>query len=202
MNVKKSLESRIRGWFPQEPSRISMSCKVEFEAKNPPPMIRSDFTLSATKFAGALTIFYIIFYGFIDFSFPSLERYTISAFQVLAWIIVGVAIGIVSMVVYTRNELCRLSRDYQTSVNWKELILILLVPGLVISFGGWYIFGSSLAVIITVYVWGVSISLTRYGLLYFYEKTENMRIMTGWFGGGFAIIPKAPNNVATVYENS
>ncbi len=202
MRAKETLQNRIRGWFPQEPCRTSRYCKVEFEAKNPPLMIRSDFTLSATKFAGALTIFYIIFYGFIDFSFPGLEWYSISAFQVIAWIIVGVAIGIVSMVVYTRKELCRLSRDYQTGVNWKGLILVLLVPGLVFTFGGWYIFGSSLVGTISVYVWGVSISLTRYGLLYFYEKTENMRIMTSWFGGGFAVIPKAPNSVAHVCENS
>jgi hypothetical protein len=54
----------------------------------------------------------------------------------------------------------------------------------------------------SIYAWGVSDVLTRYSLMYFYEKTVNMRIMTGWLGGGFAIIPKPPKQRMPVKQGS
>jgi hypothetical protein len=51
MTVKKSLENRIRGWFPQEPyllsTQVKVNCEVNIEIKNPPPKISQDYTNSA-----------------------------------------------------------------------------------------------------------------------------------------------------------
>lgn len=196
--MKRSLENRLRGWFPQEPYLFSRNCRVETSLKKPPLMIRPEYTVSATKFMGLLAIFWIVFYGFLFFSnFNLLKEYPVSVLQLTSWIILGVIIGIVSWVVYTRRELCRLTRTFQINVNLKDMVFIILLPVLAFFFPALFarhIIGLSFAALyFSSYAWGVSSVLTRYGLFLFYEKIENMRIMTSWFGpSGFAVIPKPP----------
>jgi hypothetical protein len=76
MKVKKSLENRIRGWFPQEPNMIAKSLQVNNEYKQQPQIISSEYKTSATKAAGKTALLWIILgYGFFTFSFLfSLER--------------------------------------------------------------------------------------------------------------------------------
>ncbi len=66
---------------------ISTRLKVNHENKQPPPIIPSEYKVSAMKFAGAYAIFWIIFYGFWFSNILSLERYPVSEFQIVAWII-------------------------------------------------------------------------------------------------------------------
>lgn len=197
MKIKRSLENRLRGWFPKEPQLISRSCRIGIAAKQPPLIIRPEYTLSATKYVGALAIFGIIFYGFL-FSSLNFEWNPFSVFQFTAWIILGVTIGTMSSMVYTRKELGRLSRNFQTNTNWKDAILLYFAPIFVFALFGFFVsrvlFSLTLTgFILSLYAYVVSSLLTRYGLMHFYEKTENMRIMQGWFEGGFAVIPKPPN---------
>ena len=84
MTVKKTL-SKIRGWFPQEPilkktfQVQGARVKVDSETKQPPRIIPPEYKVSATKVAVALAVFWIIFYGFISFTFINIERYPLSA---------------------------------------------------------------------------------------------------------------------------
>lgn len=202
MNVKKSLENRIRGWLPKEPYLISTRVKVDCETKQQPPIIPSGYNLSATKVAGAFAIFWIILYGFTSFTFLNLERYSISAFQIVAWIIAGLTVGAISGAIFTQNQLSRLSKDYQISTNGKDMVLLIVPTVLFFIFGffvSWSIYGAMRLPIfqgflISVYAWGISIEIIRYVLFFAFEKRENMRIMQSWFGFLFVLIPKAPNS--------
>ena len=202
MNAKRSLQNRIRGWLPQEPHMISTRFKVEHENKQPLLMIPPEYKISATKVAGAFAVFWIILYGFMFFTSLNLERYPISGFQVAAWVIAGLGVGTISCAILTKNQLSRLSKDYQTSINLKDMVL-LAVPIVLLCIFGILIsrsIGSSTHIpyfqglTFSIYAWGVSCVITRVALFASFEKRENMRIMQGWLEGGLVLIPKPPNS--------
>ena len=190
----------VRGWFPKEPYLISTRVKVDSETKQQSLVIPPGYDVSATKFAGASAIFWIIFYGFMTFTSLDLERYPISAFQVVAWIIAGLTVGTITGAMFTKNQLARLSKDYQFFLNGKDMVLLLVPTILFFIFGvfvSWF-FPSGLHVphfqglLISLYAWGISIEITRIVLFYAFEKRENMRLMQSWLGMGIFLIPKAP----------
>jgi hypothetical protein len=194
MTVKKSLENRIRGWFPHEPTMISTRLEMTRESKQPPLIIPPEYNVNATKFAGAFSIFSIIFWGFMIFSID-FTMHPISAFQIVAWIIAGLAVGVISEAVFTKNQLSRLSKDYQFTTNGKDWVLLIVPMILFFIFGGyvsWLINSSIQWFVISVYAWGVSYLLTRFILLAAFEKKTNMRLMQSWWGSTIILVPKAP----------
>jgi hypothetical protein len=205
MNVRRSLENRLRGWFPQEPYLFSRGCNVVAGVKNPPLKIRQEYTNSATKNAGVLAIGSTIFVGLFLLSL-NLEWQPFSIYYLVAWIIAGAIIGMVLCTLYTSRELCRLSRDYQIDAKWKENLLIVMLPFIV------FLIGTSLAMqqialtsgaaMFSLYAWMVSFEFTRYGSLRLFEKKENMRIMTSWFGPGYAAIPQPPKQKMSLKQVS
>ena len=191
MNVKKSLENRIRGWFPKEPYIISTRLNVDYETKKPPQVIPPEYKVSATKVVGAIAIFWTILYGYISFTILDFERYPVSSFQIVPWIIAGTVVGVIIGTIFTKNQLRRLSRDYQFSINGKDMVL-LIVP-LVLFF----VFGISVSLsysftnmsipvmqgfLISFLSLGISLQIIRYVLFVAFEKKENMRIVQSWFG--------------------
>lgn len=57
MKTKKSLGSRIRGWFPHEPYMSNTRLKAIRESEQPPLIIPPEYKVSATKVAGGFAIF-------------------------------------------------------------------------------------------------------------------------------------------------
>jgi hypothetical protein len=205
MKVKRSLENRLRGWFPQEPYFFSRNCRVETSTKNPPLMIRPEYTNSATKFAGETAILSTIFSGLLLSSLNFVWQ-PFPVYHLVAWMIAGAIIGMVSCTVYTKRELCRLSRNYQIEFNWRENSLFALLPFFVFAVASLLAtshVGLSLGVaLFSWYALAVSYGSVRYGLLRYYEKTENMRIITSWSGLGYAVIPKPPNQRMSLKQGS
>jgi hypothetical protein len=181
MKERKSLQSRIRGWFPQEPRMmVSARLNVDSEKKQPPLMIPPEYKVSTTKVAVVFAVFWIIFYGFMFCTIIDLDRHPVSAFQAVAWIIVGLSIGAISALIFTKNQLGRLSKDYKFFTNGKDLVLLLVPQILFFIFGfimSWY-FGSSTGlpslqgVYISIYFWVVSFEITRIILFVAFEKRE------------------------------
>jgi hypothetical protein len=170
---------------------------VTRENKQPPLIIPSEYKVSATKIYGGFTIFWIIFYGIIFFNSFNLYNYPISAFQIVASIITGLAFGVILSTVFTRNQLRRLSKDYQFTANVKDLVLLIVPAVLFFSFGGfvsWFLNASLQVWLILIYSWGVSTQLMR--VLYFvaFERKENMRLLQSWWGTKTFLVPKAPDN--------
>jgi len=131
---KKYLLNRIRGWFPQEPHLISASVKMDSEIKQPPTVIKSEYNLSATKFAGAFALFWILFYGFVIFTTFSPGRESVLGFQVVSWIIAGLIFGIITGAMCTKNQLNRLSKEYQILPNRKDMILLFVSNNFILYF--------------------------------------------------------------------
>ena len=208
MNVKKNLQNRIRGWFPQEPYTVSTRLNADYENKQPLLIIPSEYTVSATKFAGIFAILWIILYGFISFTLLNLERYLIPAFQIVAWIIAGLTVGVISTTMSTKNQLSRLSKDYQFFPKGKDMGLLIVPTVLFFIFGvfvSWSIYGAMhvplfQGFLISGYALGISIVITRVILFVAFEKKENMRIMQSWFGFGSFLIPKAPDGSVNCSE--
>lgn len=115
---------------------ISTRLSVDYEKKQPPLIIPSEYKVSATKLAGGLAIFWIIVYGFMFFNSFNLYSHPVSAFQIVAWIIAGLAIGIISEAMFTKNQLSRLSKDYQFTTNGKDWVLLIVPMVLFFIFGG------------------------------------------------------------------
>ncbi len=200
MNVKKSLENRLHGWFPQEPILISMrKVKVNCEIKQPPPIIPSGYTLSTTKMLGGLTIFWIVVYGFLFFNTLNFAVFPVSTFQAVAWIIAGLAVGTITGTILAKNQLRRLSKNYQFSTTGKDIVSI-IVP--IVLF---FIFSSILSwstILFSIYSWGVSIQITRWVVFFNFEKKENMRLMQSWWGMEIFLIPRAPQSNANQTETN
>ncbi len=209
MTVKKTLQNRIRGWFPQEPYRISTRIKVDYENIHQPPIIMPNYKVSATKAAGLLAIFWIIIYGILDgFVFSSsynLEKYPISVFQFLPWIVASIAVGVITSTIVTKNQLRRLSRDCHFYANGKDMVLLIIPIVIFLIFG----FLVSLTIstaslngvafpgflfLFSVYAWGVSLVAMRPVLFFAFERKENMRLMQSWWGMGIFLIPKPPES--------
>ncbi|GEM_PF-2590366 len=204
MTVKKSLENRIRGWFPQEPRMIVRTrLNVDSDKKQPPLMIPPEYTVSATKAAVVFAVFWIILYGFFSFTSINFERYPVSIVQVVAWIIAGLVVGTVTSAIVTKSQLGRLLRDYRFEVNGKDLV-ILLVPIVLFFVFGVYeslpFIGTRVSVsdiqglYIGVLAWGISSLIIRAALFAAFEKEKDMRIMQSWWGGAMYLVPKAPQS--------
>jgi hypothetical protein len=204
MTIKKGLENKIRGWFPKEPYLATSQIKMEFKVKQAPLVIPPECNVSATKAAGGFGVFWIIVYGFMFSNILNLGRYPISVFQMMAWIIAGLTVGVISCIVFTKNQLGRLSKNYQIYVNGKDMVLLIVPIVLFFIFGAFVSWSIKPSVggagfqglLIAAYSWGVSSVITRTILFAAFEKKESMRIMQSWFGSGFALIPKPPRNNA------
>lgn len=201
MTVKKSLENRIRGWFPKEPYLISTRVKVDCETKQQPPIIPSGYNVSSTKLLAGLTIFWIIFYGYFFFYAFNIFWHPISAFQIVAWIIAGLAVGIISDGILAKNQLSKLSKDYQFTTIGKDWGLFFASMVLFVIFSGfvsWFLYSSLQVWAIFVYFWGVSSQITRVFLFAAFERKVKMRLMQSWWGTNIFLVPKAPSlEVAT-----
>ena len=203
MTVKKSLENRIRGWFPQEPTMIITRLKVNHEYKQPPQIIPLGYNASATKLAGGFAVFYIILFGllFLTYSF-NFVFYPISIIQIMAWILAGLVVGTITVAIFTQNQLSRLSKDYQISTNGKDMVLLIIPTVLffiLCYFVSWSIYGAmglpiNTGFLISGYSWGISIGIIRFVSFFGFEKKESMRLMQSWWGTKIFLVPKAPNN--------
>jgi hypothetical protein len=114
--VKRTLENRIRGWFPHEPLLISGNCRVKYEVKNPPLMI-PEYTTSLTTNTAKFVLLWGIAYGVLFFGiFGNSFFYDISVFQVAASIIFGLTLGVILANIIIRRTLTRLLVNYKAFV--------------------------------------------------------------------------------------
>jgi hypothetical protein len=188
MTIKRSLENRIRGWLPHEPTMISTRLKVNHEYMQPPPIIPPENKVSVKKQEGVFAIFFIIFYGLFFFTSVDQERNPISPFQIMVWIIFGLTFGVISSLIMTKYQLSRVSKAYQFTANMKNWALITIFSYLVSSF----LYALSQLWWSSAYAWGISFSITRIILLVSFERKENMRLMTSWWGPTIFLVPKPP----------
>lgn len=205
MNIKKTFRNRVRGWFPQEPYLIKTMVRMNTEKQQNPLVIPADCNLSATKLAMALAIIWIVFYGY--FSLINI-RYSISAFQVMAWVIAGSAFGVLLHLIITKRQLDRLSRNYRMSPTGGETLLVIISEILFFIFAGfvsWFMSASLQltlqGLLVSIYSWGVSIFITKPVLFTIFEKRAKMSIVQSWWGLEVFLIPKPPNRTVNGWKS-
>lgn len=201
MNVKNTLKNRIRGWFPHEPTMISTRLMVNHEYKQPPLIIPFEYNVSATKVAGGFAVFFTLFLGLMFLTSFNFGFHSIPLFQIIAWLLAGLTIGMIANTLITKYQLGRLSRDYQFTPNRKDLIIFIVPLVLFSIFGGfvnWFLYSSLQLWLLSLLSLGVSSQLTRTILFAAYEKRENMRLMQSWTGNGIFLVPKGPTSNTNV----
>lgn len=208
MKMKRSLSSRIRGWFPQEPilkkpfQVKNGRVKVDSEMKPQPIVIPPGHSVNATKTAGMQSVYFAVLGFFFTYLFSFLvPDFSFPLTYMVAWVIAGLTVGAISGGMYTQNQLKRLSKNNQIYPNIKDIIL-LCVPMLILFFIGvyssWFLYGAYmqgsvlLVLIASVFSLGISAQTTMYALFSAYEKRENMRLMRNAVGWRIIAIPKAP----------
>jgi hypothetical protein len=142
----------------------------------------------------------MFFFAFNNFSSIS-NRHPVSAFQIVAWIIVGLAVGVISDAILAKNQFSRILRNYQFSNVGKDWGLYFVLVVLFVGFGGfvcWFLYSSLQLWGILVYSFGVSSQLTRVLLFAAFERKENMRLMQSWWGTDIFLVPKPPNSNTNV----
>lgn len=174
---------------------------MNHEYKQPPLIIPPQYNVSATKIAGGYAILWILFLGFEVLTSFNLEFHPIPLFQIMAWILAGLIVGIVSEALRTKNQLSRLSNDYQFTPNKKDQLFV-IVPIVLFSilsgFVNWFLYSSLQVWLISNLSWIVSSQITRTILFAAFEKKENMRLIQNWLEPKIILIPKPPNSSTNV----
>ena len=187
--MKKIIESKIMGWFPQEPCQIIIGTKEDNENEQHPLVIPSGYNLSTTLIARLTAVFWAILGSILIIPFLSFERNVSFPFQV-TWIIAGLAVGIVSGLVGTKNQLGRLSKDRQLNTNKKDLI-ILIFPLFLLFMIGQFISvnyvglrtSALLGDLCAVFAFAVIVQVIRYGIFSAFEKKEKVCFLQSSFRG-------------------
>jgi hypothetical protein len=200
VTIKKSLESRIRGWYPKEPTLPKISAKIVFPTKPATlPTQKPEGTVSATKVLGFLAILF----AFIEIAniigFRNLN--SIPSSSQVGWIAVGLIFGFILTLIFTRRQLSRFGQDNKITINKKDT-LTLVVPLIIffISAGLASVIMYSFDTIIkhgfigllpSIYALAMSGFITRYVLFIVYEKRKNIILVQYWFGPGIFAVPKS-----------
>jgi hypothetical protein len=208
MTAKKTLENRIRGWFPQEPYRINTKVNSElgFERNKSPLTIPLGYNLSATKVAGAQAVFLTLILAFcISSEILSIVRgYTAFNFFNVLWLICGSIIGTILGLIITRNQLNLLSREYKLiQINKKEIILFIIPAVIYFTVTGFFFLALQNLLWwgnYAIFCWGAPLFLIRYFLFVAYERRENLCLVQSWWNSGIYVIPKPPCNNSNISE--
>jgi hypothetical protein len=198
VTLKNKLESRIRGWFPQDIVMVSTKVKVNTENVQPSLLIPANCTLSSTKYAMGFTIFLVILYGYTSFRSLNIVRHPISLSQAVAFVVLGLVVSAVASIPLTKNKLDQLQNSYRSPLQKKELFLPLASAGLLFVLSYFVSLACQVSVFLVTplsfYTWSVSFFAIRAAMFEDFERKENMRIMQGWFIPELLLIPKAPDS--------
>ena len=181
MNVKKSLENRIRGWLPKEAKVPKAPAKMDFQIKpqSTVPSQMGNGTVRATKALGVYSVFFIILYLFF------VRIFYVETVGLIAGLVSGLVFGLVHGTWVTQRIFNQLENHNRYSLGWKEYFLIvtpllifefsvLLVSNAIVGFPSMQLLaafsGSAFVMMPTWY-------LVRMVLFFSYEKTKKVFVM-------------------------
>ena len=182
MNVKKSLENRIRGWLPKEAKPHAASTNLDFRINSP---------FNNPKYLGKgniRTIQAIILQSSIMITFlvTAMVLFAMVGIYFLAlalWF--GFVFGLVSGVLITPRIIKRTEHN-QDSWGWKEFLI--LIPAAI-----FFLLIMYSSVFAGFYAGGLAITfwLTQLIILVKYERKNKVFIIqSGWIGTIYSIVPQ------------
>jgi hypothetical protein len=209
MNVKKTLQNRVRGWFPQQPKLPKAPASINFGVEAPPqppsqpipaaePMRAADGVFAAAwTFIAVFTVFTAVKTG---------SQLNIAFSSQFIWVFIGVAVGAVCGAKSTQLRLNRLAKGDEARSK-KQIVMqtvVLGVPMLLLL-----VFSAFISNMLYGYDplrlgWGFGLSLCCFPALaaifdigwflqFLYERKNNVQVVlirTSTFKGKYALIPK------------
>ena len=204
MIVKKSLKSRIRGWFPQEPKLPKAPAKTDFQTNSPPilkakptPTQMAPGTVRTIRSLGFQAIFWTIF----SFLFINQIRvgYHISSTLQIAWITAGLILGLLFSAVFTHRQIGYFEKNSQFPTQKAGPVFAAIVGVIIIMvvvYLSMLIFLPSVGVgfLSSVFATAPTFFATRYLMFLRYEEKKEIFIVQYWWQAGlFALPKKAPD---------
>ena len=195
MNVKKSLENRIRGWFPQEPKLRKSRAKFDFRIK-PQPTVPSQMGKGTVRTAKIIGIVNVI--SFIIFILL-LSQFNIESGWKIVGLISGFVFGLIGGV-WVAPRITKRTENHKESLGWKEylgvtvpaVIFVLLVNQV----------SSYFSMIASFTLW-TTFWLVQMVLFLSYEKKKKVFILQdGWLGVVYSLVPQASKNRAVMFPES
>jgi hypothetical protein len=195
MNVKKSLENHIRGWFPQEPKLRKSPANLDSRIK-PQPIVPSQMgkgTVRVAKNIGLVNVFSIIIF-ILFFSQFNVES---------GWKIVGLVSGIVFGLIggaWAAPRVIKRTENHKDSLGWKEYLGVTVPAVIFVLLLNQVSFEFSLFASFTLWItfWFVHMVL----FLSFEKKKKVFMLQDGWFGVVYSIVPKASKNNSVTFPES
>jgi hypothetical protein len=197
MNVKKSLENTLRGWFPKEPTLPRMPAKLRFYAK---PKECSYNVISipyntnkATNFIGVQAIFWTLFSLFNINQIAGQGRLPLP--YLIVCIIAGLACGSTLGILYVQRLLHRLAADHKAYPKSKDYLLLLgplaalLIVGFVFLVPPYFLSSPPIFPAWATILFSLTIALWNTWLIQMliYQKKNDMYILSS--SAGFFEIP-------------
>ena len=193
MNVKKRLENRIRGWFPQEPKFLEVPAKTDFQIK-PQPIIPSQISKSTVRTAKVIGISSGISIVILILFISSLINGE-TAWITATGLVSGLVFGLISAFWVTPRVLKR-AENHKDSLGWKEYLGV-TVPAIIVYLS--FIQVSSVFSWTYFFVWVVTFWFVQMVLFLVYERKKKVFIVqNGWFGVVYSLVPQAIKNSSAI----
>ncbi len=181
MNVKKSLENRIRGWLPKEPNIPKVPNKIDLRI-NQRPLITTQRVIgkSATRPLRIHAIFWAIFGPLFIIQF-NVQSHIFLPSQI-TWIIAGLTFGSIVSALFTRRQLERLGKNNEVRMTIADILFLvgtfvifvgILIGVLFNNLPAWIQSGF----MSSVFAGGSAIIVARYILFWRCEKKNKMYIL-------------------------
>ena len=125
MTLKKSLEKRIRGWFPKEPTPSKVPAKIDFRV-NPQVTVPNldGGTLRIAKFSGFFAVLWAFFVSFLIIANGA--EFHGSVISPLGWLFAGLMFGLVFSAIFTRKQIKLLEKNHKFDIDSVDLKLIVI----------------------------------------------------------------------------
>jgi hypothetical protein len=198
MNVKKSLESRIRGWLPKEPNGPKVPARIDFRISQR-SLITNQLGVGtrSTRFLRNGAIFMVIFGSLLIIQCNAQSHIALTS--QIVWIIAGLTGGSILGALFTKRQLRRLAKYNEVKVG-MTLANILFLAGTLIIFTGILIgvLSSNLPMLIrigflsSVFAGGSPFIGVRYVLFVRWEKKNKMYILQN--RSRFFAVPQSGTN--------
>jgi hypothetical protein len=198
MNIKKSLESRIRGWLPKEPNVPVVPAKTDSRINERPLMVaHKGKGTSSTRFLRFPSIFLAVLGSLFIIQFNVQSH--ISLTSQVTWIIAGLTVGSIISASFAKWQLNCLTRDKELRATIAEPLFI---AGIMLIFTGISVgvlftnlpTGIQMGFMSSVFAGGSVFGGVRYVLFLRWEKKNKMCILQN--RSRFFVVPQSGTNSA------
>lgn len=184
MNVKKSLENRIRGWLPKEATLPEAPAKMDFRIK-PQPTVPNQMAKGTVRTAKVIGVINSIF--IIIFIYSLITVYNVEIGWGIAGLVSGFVFGLASGA-WVNPRILKRTEKHKDSLGWKEYLGV-TVPAVIFNLVAIQV-GSAFSWSF-LFAWITTYLLVQMVLFLSYEgKKKVFVVQKGWLGVVYSLVPQ------------